>query len=85
MQTNGPSSSSHQELLDQKFPHEWMQNHPDQAARLNVHGHDQFKKIVQERYEKFQKELRDAKYEEEPLSVIDENDVEDEETNIIET
>ena len=55
-----------------------MKDNPDQAALLNVHGHDQYRKIVQERYQKLQQELKDSKVEDPNLSVIEEREGEDE-------
>merc|ERR1712226_538300 len=44
---------SHAEIL--RMPYQWMAANPDQVISLNVHGNDQYDKVVFERYQKLEK------------------------------
>ena len=43
-------TGSHAEVL--KAPYQWMKFNPDKVIPLNVHGNDQYEKVVLERYTK---------------------------------
>lgn len=68
------SIGSHEDIL--KNPYAWMKNNPDQVIPLNVHGNDQYDKVVMERFLKLEQaqKVQQEKAKKESMQPIQEKD-----------